>query len=100
VKRLAAAFALSALAAATVGLAQQATQQAPTQPPATTGQTPPPSDSSQAPSTSDQSTGTADKQSLMKDCMSQLQAANPNVPLKEIQVYCNDQVSKLTSKPN
>jgi hypothetical protein len=94
VKRLAAAFALSALAAATVGLAQQAAQQASTQPPATTGQAPPPSDSSssanQAPS----------EQSLMKDCMSQVQAANPNVPPKDIQVYCEDQVKTLTSKPN
>lgn len=101
-KRLAAAFALSALAAATVGLAQQATQQAPTQPSATAGQAPPSDSSSttQAPSTSDPSAGTADKQSLMKDCMTQVQAANPNVPLKEIQIYCDDQVKKLTSKPN
>jgi hypothetical protein len=103
VKRLAAAFALSALAAATVGLAQQATQQTPTQPPPAADQAPPPSDSgstNQAPSPSGPSAGTADKQSLMKDCMAQLQAANPNVPLKEIQVYCDDQVKKLTSQPN
>lgn len=94
-KRLAAAFALSALAAATVGLAQQATQQTPTQPAATDSSSP-----NQVPSTPDPSTGTADKQSLMKDCMAQVQAANPNVPLKEIQVYCDDQVKTLTSKPN
>ena len=94
-KRLAVAFALSALAAASVGLAQQATQQTPAQPPATDS-----SSTSQAPSTPDPSAGTADKQSLMKDCMTQVQAANPNVPLKEIQVYCDDQVKNLTSKPN
>jgi hypothetical protein len=95
VKRLAAAFALSALAAATVGLAQQATQQTPAQRSATDS-----SSTNRTPSSPDPSAGTADKQSVWKDCMSQVQAANPNVPLKEIQVYCDDQVKTLTSKPN
>jgi hypothetical protein len=100
VKRLAAAFALSALAAATVGLAQQATQQ--TQPPPATSQAPPSSDSSATSQAapSDPSAGKADKQALMKDCVTQVQAANPNVSLKDIQAYCDDQVKKMTSQPN
>jgi ABC-type glycerol-3-phosphate transport system substrate-binding protein len=98
VKRLAAVLALSTLAAATVGLAQQSTQQ--TQPPASQAAPPPEaSTSSQATSPSDPAAGKASKQSLMKDCMSQVQAANPNVSVKTIQAYCEDQVQKLTSKP-
>jgi hypothetical protein len=112
VKRLAAFFALSALAAATVGLAQQATQQAPTQPSAATSQTTappdptsqatPPADSSSQPALpSDAGADRADKQALMKDCMTQVQAANPNVPAKDIQTYCDDQVKKIyTSQPD
>lgn len=90
-KRLIAVFALSTLAAATVGLAQQATQQTPTQPSATT---------SQATSPSDPSAGKADKQTLMKDCMTQVQAANPSVSAKEIQAYCDKEVKKYSSKPD
>jgi hypothetical protein len=99
VKRLAAVFALSTLAAATVGLAQQATQQTPAQPSATTSSNP--STTNQAPSPSDPSAGNADKQALVKDCMTQVQAANPNVSMKEIQAYCDEEVNKIyTSKPN
>jgi hypothetical protein len=102
-KRLAAAFALSALAAATLGLAQQATQQQQTQPPPATSQAPSSSDSSaasQATTPSDPSAGKADKQALMKDCVTQVQAANPNVASKDIQTYCEEQVKKMTSQPN
>jgi hypothetical protein len=83
VKRLAAVFASSALAAATVGLAQQATQQTQTQPPAST---------SQATSPSDPSTGKADKQALMKDCMAKVAAANPGASEKAVKAYCDKQV--------
>jgi hypothetical protein len=63
----------------------------PTQPSATT---------SQATSPSDLSAGKADKQTLMKDCMTQLRAANPSVSVKDIQAYCDEQVKKYTSKPD
>lgn len=97
-KRLAAVLALSTLAVATVGLAQQATQQ--TQPPPSQAAPPPDaSTSSQSTSPSDPSAGGTSKQALMKDCMSQVQAANPNVSVKTIQAYCQDQVQKLTAKP-
>ena len=102
-KRLVAAFALSMLAAATVGLAQQATQQTPAQPSATPSQATPPSDpgtASQAASPSDPGAGNVDKQALMKDCTTQVQAANPNVAAKDIQTYCNEQVKKIyATKP-
>jgi hypothetical protein len=101
VKRLAAAFALSTLAAATVGLAQQATQQS--QPPPAASQAPASSDSSatsQATTPSDPTAGKADRQALMKNCVTQVQAANPNVSLKDIQTYCDDQLRKMTSQPN
>jgi len=75
-KRLSAAFALSTLAAAAVALAQPTTE-TPAQPPADTtsreqNPAPPPSD----PSTS----STADEQAMMKDCTTQIKAANPGVP--------------------
>jgi hypothetical protein len=102
VKRLAAVFALSTLAAASVGPAQQATQQTPTQPsPATSQATSPsgPSTTSQATSPSDPSAGKAGKRALMKDCMTHVQAANPNVSVKDIQAFCDEQVKKYTSNP-
>lgn len=97
-KRLTTLFALTALAAATVGLAQQATQQTQTQPPAAASQ-PDPGTTNQAPSPSAPGAGNANRQALMKDCITQVQAANPNVPAKDIQTYCTDQVQKMTSKP-
>lgn len=102
-KRLTAALALSALATATVGLAQQAAQQTPAQPSATPSQATPPSDpgsASQPTSPSDPGAGHVDKQALMKDCMTQVQAANPNVAVKDIQTYCDEQVKKIyATKP-
>ena len=88
-KRLAAVFALSTIAAATVGLGQQATQQTPPQPSATTSQTTSPSDPS---------AGKADKQALMKDCLTKVQAANPSASQKDIKAYCDKQV-KGSSTP-
>jgi hypothetical protein len=92
--RLPAVIALTALTATSVALAQQATPQTEAQPPAgATSQ-----DQSQATPPADPSTsasGPADKQSLMKNCMTQIQAANPGVPEKVIKDYC----AKQTSKP-
>ena len=92
-KRASALFALTAMAAATIALAQQATPQTPAQPPASATseeQTTPPSEPSAR-------TSSADKQALMKDCLTQVQAANPNVPPKDIQAYCDKQVNSPSS---
>jgi hypothetical protein len=89
-RRLSAVFALSALAAATVGLAQQ--QPPPAQPPANA-----PSTTTQP---SDPGTGTdsassqANKQALMKDCLTQVRAANPGVPEKDIKNFCDKQINQ------
>jgi len=94
VKRTSALFALAAMAAATVVLAQQATPPTSTQPPSSATsqeQTTPPSDPSA------RTSSPADKQALMKDCLTQVQAANPNVPAKDIQAYCDKQVKSYSS---
>ena len=85
-----AALALAALAAATVALAQQTTP--PAEPQTSTApreQTAPPADSSARMSE-------ADKQTLMRDCMRQVQAANPSVPEKDVKAYCDKQVKSYT----
>jgi len=78
---------LAALAAASVSLAQQ------TQPPPAEPQTPqeqaPPADSSSRMSE-------ADKEALLKDCVKQVQAANPSVPEKDVQAYCDKQVKSYS----
>ena len=93
-KHASALFALTAMAAATIALAQQPTPQAPAQPPASATsqeQTTAPSDPSARTSSA------ADTQALMKDCLTQVQAANPNVPAKDIQAYCDKQVNSNSS---
>jgi predicted component of type VI protein secretion system len=80
-KRASAAFALTALVTATIGLAQQQTTPQPqAQPPASTAQSQTPSDPK------------ADKQALLKDCVSQVGAANPRVPEKEIRDFCTKEL--------
>lgn len=80
-KRPSAVFALTALLAATIGLAQQqTTSQSQAQPPASTTQSQTPSDSK------------VDKQQLLKDCVSQVGAANPAVPEKEIKDFCTKEI--------
>jgi hypothetical protein len=78
VKSTFATFALIALAAATVGLAQTTPQ-------------PQPAPSSQS---SESNAGKADKQALMKDCVSQAQAANPSESKKNIKDQCTKQVTQ------
>ena len=68
------ALALAALTATTVGLAQQ---------------TAPPADSNSRMSE-------ADRQTLMKDCVKQVQAANPSVPEKDVKAYCDKQVKSYS----
>jgi hypothetical protein len=88
-----AALALAAIAAATVALAQQTTPPTSAEPRTSTApqeQTTPPADSSARMSE-------ADKQALMNKCVTQVQAANPNVPEKDIRTYCDQEIKTITS---
>ena len=94
-KRFSAVLALTALAATGLAVAQQAPP--PAEPPTTTSQeqapdaTAPPSDSTAGATTQSSS---ADKQQMMKDCMTQVTTANPGVPQKDIQDFCDKEVNK------
>jgi hypothetical protein len=102
-KRFPAAFALTALAAATVALAQQAPPAA--EPPASAAPeqqspnaTTVPSDPN-AGADPNASTNSDDRrQTLMKDCVTQVAAANPGVPAKDINNFCDKEVNQV-SKP-
>jgi hypothetical protein len=89
-------FALLALMAATATVAQQSTPSTTAEPPASatpqeqTTPTTPPSDSSS-------SSNSADSQALMQDCLSQVKAANPNVPDQDIRRFCENEISKAQS---
>jgi hypothetical protein len=87
-----AALALAALAAATVAFAQQTSPPtSTTEPPSSSQeQTPPPADSSARMTD-------ADKQALMNKCMTQVQAANPNVPAQDIKAYCDKEIKSIAS---
>jgi hypothetical protein len=106
-KRLTAGFALTALAAATLALAQTAQTPDTSAPPADTQSQmqSQPSDQSASSQSTDQSTtsttqsGTADKETLMKTCMSQVQASNPNVSQKDIKDFCDREVNRSSSAP-
>lgn len=102
-KRFYPVLALSALAAAaTVAMAQQAPP--PAEPPASTApqdqnQTPSPQeqspDSSTAPSDPNASPSSESRQqTLMKECMTQVAAANPGLAQKDIQNFCDKEVSQ------
>lgn len=82
-KRLSAVFALTALGAASVGLAQQPYPQTPRQPPASSSQQTAPSQ--------------ADKQALMKDCLAKIQAANPQASKEDVKAYCDKKVQEYAS---
>jgi hypothetical protein len=81
------AFALAALAATTIGLAQQTAP--PAEPRTPQEQTAPPAESSSRMSE-------ADKQTMLKDCIKQVQAANPSVPEKDVKDYCDKQVKSYS----
>jgi hypothetical protein len=91
-RRFSAVLALTALAAATVGLAQQSPPQE-QRPASTPSTTTPPSDPSAG---SDSQSTQANKQALMKDCMTQVRAANPGVPEKDIKNFCDKQINQPT----
>ena len=93
-KRTSALFALTAMAAATVALAQQAAPPTPAQPPSSATSR---SRQLRRGTPSARTSSAADKQALMKDCLTQVQAANPNVPAKDIQAYCDKQVKSYSS---
>ena len=88
-----AAVALAAMAAATVGMAQQTNPPTPAEPPANTA----PQDQTAPPTDSNTRLSEADRQSLWQDCMKQLQAANPSVPAKDVKAYCDKQVQSDSS---
>ena len=100
-KRFSAVLALTALAAATVAVGQQAPP--PAEPPASaTSQEQSPSTATPSdPSTSASGEGRqADKQAMMKDCMTQVTTANPGVPQKDIQDFCDKEVNKTAPPRN
>jgi len=87
------ALALAALAAATVALAQQTAPPTRAESQSSTApqeQTAPPADSSTRMSD-------ADRQALMNKCVTQVQAANPSVPEKDIRAYCDREIKNLSS---
>ena len=84
-KRLASLFALTALGAAAVALAQQPYSQ-PQQ------QQPPASNSQQA------APSKADTQALMKDCLTEIQAANPQASKEDVKAYCDQKVKEYSSQ--
>jgi len=90
-KGLATVFALTALAAGSMALAQQSSPSTSTPPPSSTS-----SSTSQDPSASTSSS--SDKQALMKKCVTQVQAANPTAPMKDIQAYCDKEVKSYSTE--
>jgi len=95
VKPVSAAFVLSALAAATLAVAQTGPQ-TPAEPPSSTApqqqypnQTTPPSDQG---ASSDSSK--PDKQTLMEDCLTQVQGSNPQESKEDIRKFCENAVNK------
>lgn len=94
-KRLATAFALTALAAGSLAMAQQQSYpQSSTSPPASSSSSTS-SSTSQDPSAS--ASSSSDKQALMKRCVTQVQAANPNASAKDVEAYCDKQVKAYSS---
>ena len=87
-KRLSAVLALAALGAAAGALGQTYSQtpQSSAAPPASTSQ--------------QQATPSkADKEALMKDCLTKVTAANPSVSKEQIKAYCDTQVEKYSAAP-
>ncbi len=89
-------FALLALAAATAALAQSTPPPTTAEPPTSTAPEEQVPRTTSPPSDPGATTNGADTQALMNDCMTQVQAANPNVPEKDIRNFCENEVSKST----
>ena len=88
-----AASALAALAAATIALAQQTTPPTTAEPRTSTT----PQEQAAPRSESSARMSDADKQALMNKCVTQVQAANPNVPEKDIRNYCDQEIKTITA---
>lgn len=91
-----AALALAAMTAATLALAQQTNPPSTAEPRTSAApqeQTAPPADSSA------RSMSESDKQTLMMNCMRQVQADNPGVPAKDVRDYCDKAVKDYTAQP-
>ena len=90
-KRLSAAIALAALAAATVAMAQVTPAEQPPEstPQQSPNQTIPPSDQGASSESSK-----ADKQTLMEDCLTQVQGSNPQESKEDIRKFCENAVNK------
>lgn len=93
-------FTLLALMTASAAVAQVTPAPSTAEPPAsaspqeqTTSPATPPSDSSTSPNS-------ADAQALMKDCLTQVKAANPNVSDDDIRKFCENEISKATAPRN
>jgi len=95
-KGLATVFALTALAAGSMALAQQSSPSTSTPPPDSSTSSSRSSSTSQDPSASTSSS--SDKQALMKKCVTQVQAANPTAPMKDIQAYCDKEVKSYSTE--
>ena len=80
-------FALGTLAAATLAFAQQQPRPEPEPPTSTAPQEQTAPSRDESPRMSE-----TDKQTLMTDCIRQVQAANPSVPEKDVKAYCDKQV--------
>ena len=100
--RFPALITLAALAASTVALAQQAPP--PSEPPPSTTQPPPstePQDQSTDPATTpsdpDASPNSNSRQdTLRRECLTQVTAANPGVPADDIKNFCDKEVNQAT----
>ena len=84
-------LALAALAAASVALAQQTAPSTATEPSTT------PQEQTAPPAASSARMTDADRQALMNKCMTQVQAANPNVPAQDIKAYCDKEIKSIAS---
>lgn len=88
-----AALVFVALTAATLAMAQQATPPTPAGPQTSTA----PQEQAAPRADSKLHLSEADKQTLMGDCMRQVQANNPNVPEKDVKTYCANAVKNYVS---
>ena len=85
-----AVLALAAMAATTIALAQQTTPRA--EPPTSTA----PQEQAAPPANASPRMSETDKQTLMRDCVREVQAANPSVPEKDVKAYCDKQVKSYS----
>ena len=91
-----AALALAALAAATVGLAQQTTPQTSAASRTNTIS----QEQRAAPADPSPRMSETDKLILMGDCMRQVQSAHPSVPGKDAKAYCDERVKSYSFPHN